>query len=231
MRRQTNKKERETQLRGASPALPAAAEICDLRFRALLGEAQWSQLSLAVQARFSKRLSGGATAIYAGTVTAMRMSRTGWLMAQALRLIGGPLPTSTDTGQASVVSVTEDGTSGGQIWSRLYTRRRGFPQIINSCKRFAGPTGLEEHLGHGFAMSLRVTVEQGAILFRSVGYVWQLGRIRFALPRFLWPGDLTITHRETGQGRFAFDLDLVHRRFGSLLHQSIAFEETFPWSY
>lgn len=225
--------EERSSLSPASLARPETARVLgDLRFRTLLGEAGWNSLSAAVRRRFSKRLEGGATAIYAGTVTALRMSPAGWALAQAARLIGGPLPISRATGLPSIVSVTEDQASGGQIWTRLYVRRRGFPQIIHSCKRFAGPTGLEEHLGAGFAMTLTVAVEQGAIVFRSVGYFWHLGRLRVELPRWLWPGELTVTHREigthreTGETRFAFDLDLVHPRLGALLHQSVTFEET-----
>lgn len=206
-----------------------AEPLGDLRFRALLGEAAWNQLSPAVRRRFSKRLAGGATAIYVGEVAAMRMSRVGWITARLLRLIGGPLPTSSDIGQPSIVSVTEDGASGGQIWTRLYARRRGFPQIIHSCKRFAGPTGLEEHLGGGFAMTLSVAVEQGSLVFRSAGYFWHLGALRLPLPAWLSPGALTVTHREIGERRFAFDLDLIHPRLGYLLHQSVVFEETLPW--
>jgi hypothetical protein len=208
--------------RRAAPAEPQPppspspnAALGDLRFRALLGEAAWSRLSPAVRRRFSKRLAGGATAIYVGEVAVMRMSRTGWIMAQLFRLIGGPLPTSCDTGLPSVVSVTEDGASGGQVWTRLYARRRGFPQIIHSCKRFAGTSGLEE--------------QQGALVFRSAGYFWHLGALRLNLPAWLSPGALTVVHRETGERRFAFDLDLVHRYLGHLLHQSVAFEETLPW--
>ena len=212
----------------ADPLPAPNPSLGDLRFRALLGEVAWNQLSPAVRRRFSKRLAGGATAIYVGEVAAMRMSSAGWIMAQVLRLIGGPLPTARDTGLPSIVSVTEDGASGGQIWTRLYARRRGFPQIIHSCKRFAGASGLEEHLGGGFAMTLSVAVEQSALVFRSAGYFWHLGALRLALPAWLSPGALTVTHREIGEQRFAFDLDLVHPRFGHLLHQSVVFEETLP---
>ncbi|MGH7736144.1 MAG: DUF4166 domain-containing protein [Gemmatimonadales bacterium] len=233
MRQQTVRKEPDRISEPDRPQRPSAT-LEDLRFRALLGETGWNALSPAVRRRFSKRLEGGASAIYTGTVTALHMSRIGWALAQALRLIGGPLPLSAETGLPSIVSVTEDRVSGGQIWTRHYARRRGFPQVIHSCKCFAGPTGLEEHLGAGFAMTLKVAVERQALVFRSAGYFWHLGRLRVALPRWLWPGELTVTHREIGceigLARFAFDLDLVHPRLGPLLHQSVAFEESLPWS-
>ncbi|HKY88310.1 MAG TPA: DUF4166 domain-containing protein, partial [Pseudorhodoplanes sp.] len=107
----------------------------DLRFRALMSDDNWSRLPLAVRQRFSKRLAGGKTAIYVGEVVKASFSRIGWCLAQAARVIGGPLPTSGDTGVPSIVTVTEDMTTGGQIWTRLYTRRDRFPQVVHSSKR------------------------------------------------------------------------------------------------
>jgi len=116
-------------------------ELGDLRFRALMSEAEWLALPLTIRRRFSKRLAGGRTVVYVGEVTETRMSRVGFLLAQAARLIGGPLPVSRDAHVPSVVTVTEDVATSGQHWTRLYARRRGFPHIVHSSKRFAGPTG------------------------------------------------------------------------------------------
>ena len=122
----------------------------DLRFRALLDDEDWNALPEAVRRRFSKRLSGGATAVYVGTITAARMSLPGRLLAEALRVVGAPLPLRRDVGVPSVVTVTEDVATGGQFWTRLYANRTSFPQVIHSAKRFSGPTGLEEYIGFGY---------------------------------------------------------------------------------
>ena len=132
-------------------------ELGDLRFRALLSEADWLALPHTIRRRFSKRLSGGNTTVYVGEVIETRMSAAGWLLAQAARLIGGPLPVSRDAHVPSVVTVTEDVATNGQHWTRLYARRRGFPQVVHSSKRFAGPTGLEEYVGCGVGMALTIT--------------------------------------------------------------------------
>ena len=135
-------------------------ELGDLRFRALLGEADWAALPLPIRRRFSKRLAGGDTAVYTGEVIETQMSRAGWWLAQAARLIGGPLPLSRDAHAPSVVTVTEDVATRGQHWTRLYARRHGFPQVVHSSKRFAGPTGLEEYVGCGVGMALTIHVEE-----------------------------------------------------------------------
>ncbi len=181
-----------------------------------------------VRARFSKRLKGGDSVVYVGAVAETRIAPVGWLFAQAARLIGGPLPLFDEAGIPAVVTVTEDGPSGGQVWTRMYARRRGFPQVIHSAKRFAGKTGLEEYVGCGVGMALTVHVEDGVLVFRSATYFVQIGRARLGLPAFLVPGALTVTHKELGEGRFLFALDVVHPVFGPIIHQTAIFREAIP---
>lgn len=196
----------------------------DLRFRALLKEDEWAALPPAVRKRFSKRLGPGATAVYIGRVSDVRISRIGMVLAQVLRLIGAPLPLSRATGRPSIVTVTEDVKSGGQVWTRMYGREKGVPQVIHSVKSFAGPTGLEECIGYGFAMSLTIAVEDGALVFRAKDYVIGLAGRRWVLPRWLTPGALTVTHKATSETAFLFVLNLAHPVFGALVHQEALFE-------
>ena len=214
-----------------APSVPLAP-IGDPRFRRLLGADAWARLPAAVRARFAHRLADGRTVVYRGRITAVRMSRAGRWLAQALRLVGAPLPLARDTDVASVISVTEDAAAGGQNWTRLYANRTGFPQIIHSAKRFGGPTGLEEHLGRAFGvgivMRLRVREERGALVFADDGYVLELGARRFRLPRWLEPGRLAVRHEDRGGGRFLFALTLVHPLAGELVHQEGLYEDVRP---
>ncbi|QPF82318.1 DUF4166 domain-containing protein [Bradyrhizobium genosp. L] len=197
----------------------------DHRFRALLSDEDWGRLPVAIWRRFSKRFEAGSTVVYVGEVDEAWSSRAGWWLAQAARLIGGPFPTASETGVPMIVTVTEDAASGGQIWTRICARRDGFPQVIHSAKRFAGPTGLEEYVGCGVSMALRIAVEQEALVFHSVGYALQFGPLRLHLPDWLTPGDLTVTHSDLGCGDFRFTLELIHPRLGRLIRQSAVFRE------
>jgi len=200
--------------------------LSDLRFRTLVRAADWSALPPAIRRRFTQRLAGGNTIVYSGEVVETRLSRAGWWLAQALRLIGGPLPLSTDARVPGVVTVTEDVARGGQIWTRLYARRAGFSQVIHSSKRFAGPSGLEECVGHGIGVALTVHVRDGALVFRSDSYFLRLLGLRLRLPRWLTPGTLSVTHAELAEGEFAYTLELTHPRLGTLVHQFACFRET-----
>jgi Domain of unknown function (DUF4166) len=211
----------------ATPAIaPTSKTVGDLRFRTLLGARAWQALPAAVRTRFSKRLGGTQAALYTGEILETRMSRCGWLLAQMLRLIGGPLPISRDVGVPAIVSVTEDESSGGQLWTRIYGNHNGFPQVIHSAKRFAGVTGLEEYIGWGIGMALRVDADDIAIHFRSTHYFLTVFGARMKLPRWLCPGQTTVSHVDMEDGNFAFVLDLTHIWLGELIHQTAFFRDS-----
>jgi hypothetical protein len=203
----------------------ASQAIADIRFRALAGEAAWAALPEAVRARFEHHIGPGASILYSGEVIECRMSRFGLVLAQLVRLIGAPLPLARDTFTPAVVTVTEDAGSGGQFWTRLYGRRRGFPQVIHSSKCFAGPTGLEEHIGRGFGIALRLEVDESALHFVSDHYFLACRRFRLRLPRWLAPGRMRVSHVDCGHGAFAFVLSLVHPLLGELVRQTAMFRD------
>ena len=212
-------------LREAHESPRITSDLGDLRFRSLLSHDDWAALPQGTRRRFSKRVADGKTVVYAGEVVETEMNFAGWVFAQIARLAGGPLPLYRDAHVPAVVSVTEDMKNGGQIWTRVYTRRSGFPQVIHSSKRFAGKTGLEEHVGHGVGMALRVERNGAALVFRSANYFFRAGSLRHVLPDWLTPGALTVTHAEEGDARFSFRLEIVHPVFGPIIRQFATFHE------
>src|SRR5262245_3095176 len=195
----------------------------DLRFRALLSDAEWAALPLSVRRRFSRRRANGKAVVYIGEILETRISHVGWLLVQAGRLIGAPFPLCRDAHVPSVVSVTEDAATGGQHWTMLYARRRRgrsrFPQIVHSLKHFTGPTGLEDRVRGGVGVTLVMGVKDEALIFRSRDYFIDVLGMRFWLPGWLTPGALTVTHAECADDRFSCMLEVVHPGFGLLIRQ------------
>ncbi|AKS45202.1 protein of unknown function [Octadecabacter temperatus] len=198
----------------------------DDRFSRLVGAKKWQTLPQAVRKRFGKRLKGGVSVAYQGKVTSMRMNLAGRIIAHAARIIGAPLPYDMScVDQPAVVTVTEDIAGSGQFWIRQYGRKAGFPQVVHSSKRFAGPTGLEEYIGYGIGMALNVCVQGQDLLFKSDHYFVQVFGRRVRLPRVLNPGALVIGHHDMGDGQFRFSLDLKHRLLGQMIYQDALFND------
>jgi hypothetical protein len=216
------------QAKRISSAPQASADVgnllVDLRFRKLVAAADWRKLAPAVRRRFTQRLAAGNTIVYCGEIVETQLSRAGWWLAQAARLIGGPLPIAADAHAAAVVTVTED--AGRQVSTRLVARRNGSAQVVRACKRFAGPTGLEHYVGYGLGVALTVHVEAGALVFRGERYFLKVLGLRIRLPRWLTPGRLSVAHHALGERLFGYTLDLTHARLGTLVHQHAVFRET-----
>ena len=213
----------ECQLRNADLG---RVKLLDFRFRALLGEDAWARLPVAVQRRFSKRLTPGHVVLYHGRVVATRMNLAGRIFSVITRLIGSPLPRRHCEGGAAVVTVSEAGSGAGQIWTRTYCDGGQFPQVIHSEKRFAGSTGLEEHIGYGIGMRLKVGVVAGALVFSSAGYFFcPFAHLRISIPQLLSPGRLEVIHRDEKDGSFIFEMKLTHRVFGRLVSQIVRFHD------
>ncbi len=135
------------------------------------------------------------------------------------------MPVNSSGPAPAAVAVSEDRASGGQCWTRLYGRARGHPQVIHSAKSFAGPTGLEEHIGGGFGMALTVGAEADALVFVSDHYFWRAAGLRLRIPARLAPRTTVVTHRHLGCGRFAFDLKVTHPLLGEIVNQHALFRD------
>lgn len=198
----------------------------DPRFEKLLGRGDWMRLPAPIRKRFGKRFRQGQSVAYQGIITDMKMSRSGWAFAHAARLIGAPLPFEKNSvTQPAVVIVTEDKKTNGQFWIRQYGRTRGFPQTVHSSKRFAGPTGLEEYIGYGIGMALKLEATEHALFFKSEHYFLQVFGRRVRLPNWLVPLNLTIGHHELGDHRFVFTLELSSKIFGQMIKQDAVFND------
>ena len=196
-------------------------------FRSLLSSHEWSRLPAPVQARFSRRFRPGHSVCYTSRVITTRFTKLGWLLAQAARLIGAPLPVHRGDGPA-VVTVTDHPGNRGQVWTRIYHIDKGFPQTIHSVKRFTGNTGLEEYIGFGLSIELRVHVENHSLIFTGNAYYLSIGPWRMKIPALLTPGRLTVVHTELADETFSFEMSLDHALFGRLLYQLAQFEDATP---
>jgi hypothetical protein len=202
----------------------AGSGAVETRFARLAGTS-WTQLPAPIRRRFSRHLAEGQRIVYLGDVAATHMTIVGRLVAQLARLVGAPLPLESGGCVPVTVIVTGSERLGGQVWTRIYERARGFPQVIQSVKRFGGATGLEEIVARGVGMRLRLSVRDRALVFRSAGYFIRCLGVQLSLPIWLTPGVIEVVHREESSGRFSFSLSVTHSLAGHVIDQLAFFRE------
>ena len=190
-----------------------------MSYAALVGR-QWHDLPARTRARFERTRQ---LTCYRGHVVRSESTLVGRCFRQLARLIGGPLPLGDALGPAAVVVMTVG--AGDSAWTRVYRGKGGRHQAIRSVKRFSGSTGLEEYLGCGVCMALRVRTEGCSLVFESCGYYLAFGERRMPLPRWLTPGRLTVRNTDLPAPWFRFSLELTHPWFGVVLRQEAVFED------
>lgn len=191
-------------------------------FMRLVGRRAWGGLAPAVRTRFAHH-PPGLTVGYDGSMT-VRATPLGSLFAHACRLIGTPL--APWTGEAVPVRVEVwTHPKGGLVWDRIYAFKGRAPVRVSSRKIMDRRGELMEVVRGGLGMMLRVTVEDGALHFRSSGYFLALGRLRLPIPAPLTPGAAHVVHRDEGDGRFRFTMRFVHPLAGETLFQDGVFED------
>lgn len=186
-------------------------------FRRLLGGPAWRELPAAVQHRFAVTAHLTPT-VYEGTVS-VRASLIGKLIAQACRLVGTPLAPWTGDGVPVRVDVWGD-TDGGLVWDRTYAFADR-PVCRVSSKKMMGADGrLMEVVQGGLGMTLALSVEAGALHFRSTGYFFTAAGRRIPIPGLITPGRAHVTHEDQGGGWFRFTLGFVHPLLGETMFQT-----------
>ena len=194
---------------------------CD--FERLVGSEGWRRLAPAIRPRFSEKPQADHPIRYVGTMQKVQCSTAGLVLAQLCRLIGTPFAPYRGDGIPVVISLHQGAVAGATIWRREYRYpARGAVQV-QSTKLIAPDGTLEECVGCGLGMRLKVFELAGELHFLSQRYFWcVLGR-RICLPHLLSPGTAHVIHRDLGDGRFRFIMTFRHRLFGSLFYQDGVF--------
>ncbi len=197
--------------------------IYPLDFPALLGPDAWARLPAAVQHRFAAHPALGLNTVYDGRMV-VEASLFGRLVSQVCRLIGTPLAPWTGADVPTSVDVHLD-PRGGLVWARTYRFDRRSPVLVSSTKLMTADGELLEVVRGGLGMALSVSVEDGALHFRSRRYFFSLGDLRLPIPGLLTPGRVHVVHRDVGDGRFRFTMDFHHPWFGRTLFQDGVFRD------
>lgn len=196
---------------------PAKLPSPDDTYRKLLGPFQWRRLKPEVRARFSQKPAPADEIRYVGNMQ-VRQSFFGALFAQACRLIGTPVAPYTGDNALVDVALRLD-QAGGVVWRRYYRFSRRREALVSSTKRVNDSGILEEHVGCGFSMQLKVFEQDGNLHFLSQAYHWRVGEVKIRLPMLLTPGATHVIHEQVSGERFRFILRVTHPLLGETFYQ------------
>lgn len=189
-----------------------------------LGDA-WGELHPAIQKRFARDPSESEHIFYRGKMETIERSRAGKWFAFLTTYIGNPLTPYNGTDVPMDVVLHRQHGKSGIFWRRTYYYPSRKPYTVSSAKCETAAGEMQECVGGGFGMALKVYVEGGNLHFRSTRYFWRLANMRFTLPHLLTPGETHVVHEEVGEGWFRFTISMDHPRLGRTFYQTGLFKE------
>jgi len=105
-------------------------------------------------------------------------------------------------------------------WHRMFQFKSRKVFHFKSHMEQQGPKQVIEFVRFGVGMKLAITVEEGNLIFRSIGFVWRVFGIKIPVPLKLLFGDAYIVERAIDAKTFAMKMCIKHRLFGELFRYS-----------
>ncbi|AZO78499.1 MULTISPECIES: DUF4166 domain-containing protein [unclassified Bosea (in: a-proteobacteria)] len=190
-------------------------------FQEVLGE-DWHQLGEVIRRHYFLRSFSDDTICVKGVMHEVEHSAFARLLLPFARIVGALVPYRGRDVPIEVhyAARPEDGTLH---WDRVFHFAGRKPFHFRSRMQQTGANQVIEFVRFGVGMRLRVTAEEGALVFRDEGYVWRLLGLDLPLPVGLLLGTGYIEERPIDERSFSMRMTLKHPLFGELFRYSGTF--------
>ena len=191
-------------------------------FQQALGQG-WHQLGDVIRRHYTMAPFSNAHVCVRGTMDEVHHARWARVLMPFGRLFGALVPY---TGTRVPIEVHYRCRPGDALlyWDRVFSFEGRAPFHFRSHMAHAPAGGGEviEYVRFGLGMRLAVSAEEGALVFRDLGYVWRLGRLHLPLPLGLLMGTAYVEERPDPDdaNRFTMKMVLRHRWFGDVFRYS-----------
>jgi len=185
--------------------------------------AEWDKLDSIVKQHYEMAPGVAADMTIHGTMDRVFHSNIAKLFLLPGRIFGALVPYKGTDIETEVKNWTLDENSQAMFWHRTLQ----FPDRplteFRSRMEYAGGNEIIEYVKYGLGIRMRMSVEDGALVFTSTGYVWDTGFASIPIPTWAILGDAKITERGVSEDRFYIDFTMIHPLFGKTFGYSGTF--------
>ncbi|MES9830585.1 MAG: DUF4166 domain-containing protein [Candidatus Thiodiazotropha sp.] len=178
-----------------------------------LGE-QWDQLDEIVQQHYEMKPGQASRLTVTGTMDRVFHSNIAKLFLLPGRIFGALIPYRGVNIATEVRNWTEDDNKKAMFWRRTLKFPGKPPAVFKSRMEHVKDDEIIEYVKFGMGIRMRMSVNKGALVFTSRGYVWDIGVARLSIPTWAILGDAEIIERAINEKEFYMDFNMVHPLFG-----------------
>lgn len=99
-------------------------------------------------------------------------------------------------------------------WRRDIQAPNGKHTVFASRMEFQKTGELIEFVSGGFGIRLKLSVEEGKLVYRSQTHLWKLGKVLIPVPDWLVLGHATISEEALSDDSFLLDFKIIHPWWG-----------------
>ena len=196
-------------------------------FKTILGH-EWMKLGAVIRRHYSLKPYSDNYVRVDGVMEEIHHSLFAKLLIPFGLLFGAIVPYRARNVPISV-HYSSQPNNANLYWDRVFEFRPNKYFHFKSYMQHTNDNEVIEYVRFGVGMRLRVTAEDGALVFRDSGYIWKIFGFNLPVPVGLLFGKAYIEERPIDEDTFSMKLELKHPIFGILFryqgHFSIAGDE------
>ncbi|MCF6257608.1 MAG: DUF4166 domain-containing protein [Gammaproteobacteria bacterium] len=130
------------------------------------------------------------------------------------RIFGALVPYKGKNIPTEVRNWTTSDNRKAMFWHRTLAFPGKPPVIFESRMEHIKDDEIIEYVRYGMGIRMRISVKDSALIFNSIGYVWQLGKIKIPIPTWAILGNAEIIEKAISDDQFFIDFQITHPLFG-----------------
>lgn len=104
--------------------------------------------------------------------------------------------------------------SKAMYWHRTMLFPDKPPFVFKSRMVYLQDNDIVEYVKYGMGVRMRLSVKDGALVYRGIGFIWKLGKINIPIPNWAILGDSEIIEQAISDKEFKMEFTMRHPLFG-----------------
>lgn len=174
----------------------------------------WDRLDPVVRRHYDLAPGTDQQVAMSGTMHDIDHSWIAKLFLLAGRMFGALVPYRGKDIPTTVRNWTTRDDGRNLFWHRTFTFPDGQQAIFTSRMMYLGGHELIEYVRFGLGIRMTMSVLNGSLVYKSIGYQWDIGRMSLRFPTWLLLGSGEITESGRSDTEFGMDFQMRHPWFG-----------------
>ena len=183
----------------------------------------WNELAPIVQKHYDITPGESSKMVIKGVMDEVYHSPIAKLFLLPGRIFGALVPYKGKKIATEVRNWTSEDNQKSMFWHRTLEFPNRAPVIFRSRMEHINEDEIIEYVRFGMGIRMRMSVKESALIFTSIGYVWDVFGIKFPIPTWAILGDAEIIEKAISDNEFYIDFNMVHPLFGKTFSYSGVF--------